>query len=679
MAENNTLTESQFDDTPAGWQKRWAAEFQAADKMLSKFHEKGDKVVKRYVDDREETLSGGTRLNLFTSNVQTLLAMLYGKTPNVEAKRRYFDPNDDVARVSAEIFERMLNYDIEKATDCFTEALRQALHDRLLPGLGMIRHRYVVQTEEVPGQPAITTKHPVTGEEMELAPAVPPTSKKSYEDVETDYVYWKDVKFSPCRTFEESRWWAFKAEMLKDQFVERFGEKKWKLVPKNAADPSKTNPLHLAADPWQRVEVWEIWDKEHRKRWMYVAGMAEILEDTDDPLGLDGFYPFPRPLASNLSTSLYLPVSDYYLAQDLYNEIDEVSEKIRQLAKAVAVRGVYDGAAGEVARLLTDTGNNELIPTNNFGAWKEKGGLKGAIDWLDITNIVDAMNKLREYRSELINLLFQVTGLSDVLRGAASAAQATATEQAIKAKFASVRMEWFQDELARFASDAQRIRAEIISKMFDPETILTRANVRYMNPADAQLAMQAVDLIKSEFYQYRISIRPEAIALADYAQAKQDRAEFLTAMATYLQSAQPLIAGFPPIAPFLFQMLQWAMSTLKGASTVEGLFDQMVGQINQALANPPPPKPDPKMQAEMVKLQGVKIKAQAESQKAQAAVMQTQLESRIDAGQAMLDVKTAMVQNQMDLSKMAAQARLDGLKTANAIAREKAKAREAKP
>ena len=81
------------------------------------------------------------------------------------------------------------------------------------------------------------------------------------------------------------------------------------------------------------------------------------------------------------------------------------------------------------------------------------------------------------------------------MRGQATSG-ATATEQALKAKFASTRVQEFQNEFARFASDAQKIRAEIISKHFDPQTIMERSNVRYMTGVNPQAAMEAIQMIK---------------------------------------------------------------------------------------------------------------------------------------------------------------------------------------
>jgi stress-induced morphogen len=104
--------------------------------------------------------------------------------------------------------------------------------------------------------------------------------------------------------------------------------------------------------------------------------------------------------------------------------------------------------------------------------------------------------------------------MSDIMRGQASQ-QTTATEQAIKARFASVRVQSMQDEFARFCSDTQRIKAEIISKHFEPQTIIERSNI--MRTPDAQFAEQAVQLIKDKFSEYRITVNPDSVSLTDFA------------------------------------------------------------------------------------------------------------------------------------------------------------------
>jgi hypothetical protein len=630
----------QFPDTTHGWADRWRVEMDSAEENQRKWVERGDKVVKRFLDNREATVGGDTRINLFTANVQTLQALLYGKTPQVDVKRRFADPGDDQARVAGEILQRLLNLDIERDSDSYATALENALSDRLLPGLGVVRLRYEAEFEE---QAEVAAVMDDLG--SVLAPAYTPEPTKSYECVETDYVYWKDFRWSPARTWDEVRWVAFKADMTYDALVERFGEGHAKLVPMNAKLAAKDEDSGDKNNPWSRAEVWEIWSKEHRKVQWWVCGYDQILDEKDDPLGLDGFWPCPRPMFANCTTTKLIPTPDFVLAQDLYDEVDDISTRITSLERAINVRGVYDKTNEGVKRLLAEAVGNELIPIDDFSMFKEKGGLQAVVDWLPLDMVVGALDKLREYRSELMALLYQVTGMSDIMRGQASG-KATATEQALKAKFASTRVQEFQNEFARFASDAQSIKAEIISKHYDPETILKQSNAQYMTGGDPQAAQAAIQLIKSDFYQYRIEVRPESVAMADMTAMKQERSEFLMAVATFLQSSQPVVAAAPWTAPFLLQMLQWSMAGFRGGSSIEGVLDQMVmaaqQQVKQQAMRPPPPDP---------KIEALKMKGQIDQQKAQTDMVVKKAGLQVDMQKAQMDLAVQQQKAKIELTK----------------------------
>jgi hypothetical protein len=485
MNESAPLKTDDYEDTPEGWAERWQAEMDASDSSLEKWHKSAEKCIDAYLDEKTRD---GMRLNLYASSVNTREAMLYGKTPTVDVARRFNDSGDDDGRVAGEILQRHLNGDIERPEDGFQRALRSVLNDWLRVGFGNLRWRYVRETEATDAVPAkkepVTSDvgQPVVGEDGQpqmrvVADEVPAGEKVTREDVEPDYVFWKDQRWSPARTFAEVRWWAFPALLSEETCKKQFGEK----LPMEVAAGSDDDKT--PATPWARSKVWEIWDKEHECVWFWCKGVKHVLKkkglehekngSLPDPLGLKGFWPFPEPLFSNLTTMKLVPRPDYAIAQDIYKAIDDKTERIDILSGALKASGVYDKTVGEFQGILKGK-ENKLVAAENFVALAEKGGIANCIAWLPLEPIVAAMDKLRESRTEDIGLLFQVTGDSDIMRGQAMAPGTTATEQAIKAKFASVRMQRAQDEFARFASDAQRIRGEIICKHFSPETILER-------------------------------------------------------------------------------------------------------------------------------------------------------------------------------------------------------------
>jgi hypothetical protein len=638
-----------FPKNPAGEQRRWGVEIKAARDWFRVFQEKGEKVVDRFLDEERSGNGPESHLNLFWSNVITVRALLYGKIPRVDVDRRFTDPEDDEARVGGEMLERLLNSDIERDDDNYTLALTYALEDWTLPGLGQCRVRYEVETSETEGTEAILDE---SGAEM--APAIPPQTVKSWEEAQVDYVQWKDFLYSPCRAWSEVRWVAFRAEMTRDQLKDRFGEDLGKKVPMRSKMPEV--PVAERAegsveDAWMRAEVWEIWCKEDRKVYWWASGMDIILDAKDDPLGLQGFFPCPKPLTTNTTTRKFIPKADFQLGQDLYNEIDELTTRIRLLESSVRVTGGYDAANVELGQMVTATAENKLIPIRNFASWMEKGGMAGAVAWFPIEPIVKAIEILSAKRQEKIALLFQVTGMSDIMRGQ-GVQPATATEQRIKAGFSSTRIQTKQDELARFATDVQKLRAEIISLHFDPQTIVDRSNV--LRTADAQMAQQAVQFIKSDFFRYRLQVRPESISLPDTAQLKQEGVEFLGAFSQFMGSIQ---GSNPAMLPFLLEVLKWTMSRFKGAATMEGVIDRAISQFTQMLqqqAQQPPP-PDPKM---MAAIADAKAKMQQTQMDAQVSQMETQ--QKMALGQ--MEMRNKVMQNQLDLKKLQAQAQAEVLK-----------------
>jgi hypothetical protein len=196
-----------------------------------------------------------------------------------------------------------------------------------------------------------------------------------------------------------------------------------------------------------------------------------------------------------------------------------------------------------------------------------------------------------------------------------------------------------QDEIARWATDLLRIKGEIVCKQFAPETIYERANVRFMSEADQAIAMQAIALLKTDYACYRIEVKPENVALADFASMKQERTEFLGALTTYFQAMAPIVQAMPDAMEDLLDVGAWVAAGIRGSSQIEGVFDRMRAKAKAAAEarknNPQQAPPDPKVQAEQMKQQTVAMqgqqKMQAEEFKLKANLVQGQAEVQNDA------------------------------------------------
>ena len=636
--------------SPTGWHNFWQKEMEASEKRLRTFTKQGNAVNDRFLDDRQggQDAFGDTRgdtpskLNFFYTNVSTMQAMLYGSTPQIDVAREHHDPDDDVARVAAVMFQRILQSDVEASGEDFPTALKAALQDRLLPGLGICRVRYEVETNKVP------SLDPVTMAMTEIEQVV-------YENAPIDYVHWQDFRWGWARTWAEVPWMAFRAFLTKEEATKRFSKQKADALEYKNQLPTGTENKDETYDTdqknnIQKAEIWEIWSKKDARVFWWSGGAEIILDAEDDPLQLDGFWPVPRPLTANMTTTLYQPKADYILHQDLYNEIDELQSRVSTITRAIKVVGVYDkSASGSVARMLKEGVENDLIPVDNWAMFAEKGGLRGTIDWFPVETVVATLQTLMQVRDQTIQLLDTVTGLSDMMRGGQNGQYTSDGSNQLQAKMGSIRVQALQDEFARFAGDLEALKAEVISKHYHPGSIIKQSSAEFLPNADLDKVQPALELMQSPAIKWRINIRPESIAMIDYAQLKSERTEFLMSMATYLQSAQAVVQAVPNSLPILLEMLKWGMAGFKGSNYLEGTMDQAIDMARQA---PQQQKDDGRAQEGQIKLQIEKMKMQMQQQK-QAGEMQ-----KIQA-KAQADMQTLHAKVQGEIAKINADSQAD--------------------
>jgi hypothetical protein len=594
---------------PVDASTKWLAELKLAKREDEKFIERGDKIIRRYRDDRKNFTTYGRRFNILWSNIQTMMPALYGKTPRAEVSRRWKD-SDPVGRTASVIIERCLQYEIDKGD--FDASMRLAILDRLLPGRGTVWVRF---EEKELAQPVDA----LPGEEGGEAQVMPNAPYK-YECTPVDYVFWKDVRYSPARCWDEVTWIARRVYMSQEDGIKRFGED-FKQVPLTH-EPVGLDEMEKMGveglDDMKKAVVWEIWSKTTKQVFWVSEGYSKTLDIKDDPLGLDNFWPCPKPLFSTQTTETLVPIADYSLYQDQAEEIDMLTNRIAMLVEAVKVVGVYDASQQGVQRMLSEGVNNQLIPVDTWAAFAEKGGLKGVVDFMPLDSVLQALRECYAAREQAKQVVYEITGLSDIIRGASMASE-TATAQQIKSQYASLRLKRLQTEVAQFASEVLRIKAQIMCDFYAPQTLVEMSGI--MGTMDAQYAEQAIMLLKSEPARgFRIEVASDSLVEMDEATEKQSRIEFLGAVGQFMDRALPVTQQVPELAPLMGEMLMFGVRAFKGGRMMESAFDEAMAKLN-APKPPEQPQPDPEqmkaeamMQVEQGKMQLEQAKIQTQGQ-----------------------------------------------------------------
>lgn len=601
-------------------------ELSASKKELERWSEAAERVVKRYLGGKPNNAGGsgdGGVFNLFWSNINILKAALYAKQPRADVSRRHKDATDDVARVGGLILERILNLDMDSRASDFDTALRHVIEDRLIPGMGQVWMRYEPTFVKQNIDPVIDQATGATlaeGGEFEVI---------GDEHVATDYVNWRDFRYSPARTWREVRWVARGVWQTREELKKKFGNKIGAAVPLMHSRSGKSSLPEN--DPWSKAQVWEIWNKDTRYVCWKVMGYNEVLGEQSDPLGLTDFFPCPKPLIANTTTSGFVPKSDYQMLRDQYVELDIVSARIALLEDAIRVAGVYDKSSAQLSQLISNRIQNVMIPADNWAMFAERGGIKGAVDWFPLDQITNALAMLREVKNGLMQDLYNLAGLSDIMRGATVASE-TATAQQLKAQYGNVRMQFMQGELAEFVQSSLAIKAEIMAAHFQPETLIRRSLID--KTPDAQFAQQAVELLRDKRMAiYSLAVDPDSMAMVDYAAEQEARTACVTAVGQFLQSAGPLIQSKPESMPFLMQILQWLLAGFKAGKQIEGVLDQAITAMQNA--PPKPPQENPAEQVAKAEVQATMMKAGADVKstmmKTQAKVQGDQMKAASDA------------------------------------------------
>jgi hypothetical protein len=610
----------------------WYKTIAAYERTYKRWEARADRIVKKYKDDSRYDRNPNARFNILWSNVQTIQPAIFARLPRPDVSRRFRD-NDPIGRVASMMLERALEFEIEHYGD-YKSAMNNAVLDRLLGGRGVSWVRYEphfeADTESEPDDGYQVTEDSDEAETPE-GEANENLERIEYECAPVDYVHWKEFGHSPgARTWEEVTAVWRKVYMSRPALVERFGEEIGGKVPLDTK-PADDKNSYRNEDGVYEALVYEIWDKETGKVFWISKSLGKILDKRDDPLQLENFWPCPKPLYSTLTTDSLEPIPDFVIYQDQARELDTLCDRIDGLINALKVRGVYDASSSELQRLFSEGENNTLIPVQNWMAFAEKQGMKGAIDLVDITPFAQALAQCYQAMEQVKGQIYELMGIADIQRGQTDPNE-TLGAQIIKSNNASGRLKTMQHAVVDFATSLLSIKAQIICNHFTDETLVQISGAMQLSEQDKQLIPQAIELLRDQAAKnFRIEVTSDSMIYQDEQQEKADRIAFLSAVGSFMQTALPAAQASPELTPMLCEMLKFGVTAFKAGKQLEGIIDQTADdlrkQYEQSKGQQKPPPPE--VQKLQMQAQMEQAKMQAQSQAKQADMqMQMQIEQQ---------------------------------------------------
>ena len=607
-----------------GTAQYWQMELDSSDQSEKDWRERGRAVVARYRDERE-TDGYGTGLskqfNILWSNTETMKGALFARMPKADVRRRYSD-NNPITRQVAIVLERALQYGNEVYSA--DKPIKAAIEDYLLPGRGVVWVVYepifVKEKIQVESLDEFGNMVMIDQEEERIA------DQRCY----FDYINWEDYRESPAKRPEDVYWKARRHLLTRDELIEK-GFKNAKDIPLNWSPEPTEGYQEEYSEIFSRAEVWEIWDKYTSKRFFISRGYNEVLAEDDDPYELENFFPCPDSLVAIRTNETNVPIPEFTLYQDQADELDRITTRISNLIEGLKRRGIYDASVPELSH-LADAGDNDFVPSENFAQLAAKGGLQQVFQQEDIAPIAQVLSGLYQQRNQVLDTIYQITGISDIIRGSTKASE-TATAQQLKAQFGSMRMRKKQSEIAEYIRDLFRLKAEIIAEHYEPETL---AAMTALTITPEMMQIMRDDKLRG----YSIDIESDATIFTDEEEEKKTRIEFLQSFGAYLQQAIGIANQSPALTPLAFQALRFLMGAWKVGRTFEDVIDrteaQLTQQAQQALQAGPQPS-----EAERIAAQKMQTEMAKEELKQQGKLADIQARERTSGNKVMTEAQSS--------------------------------------
>ena len=641
----------------------------------------------------------GRSFNILHSNVETLCPALYNSTPRPDVRRRYADP-DPVAKTAGDMIERALSFSIDNYD--FDSTMKLVIRDGEIVGRGVPRVRY---TPTFGADIIGPDGQPVLDEQGQPVPEL------VYQEVTCDYVPWRYFRRGPGRTWRDIPWIAFGDFLSKDE-MRKVNPELADLIPYNYSPEHDGKNKKVGIEETQifnRVLVWQIWDKDTRKVISIAPDYADApIAINDDPISVSGFFPTPRPYHPVTSTDSLTPVVPFEIYSDLVDELNELTQRITRLVKQVRPRGLYGGVEARDIAAWAEADDGELVQATNIQALTEGGGMDSAISWFPLDPVTKALNQLVVQREQVKQTIYEVTGLSDILRGASKASE-TATAQNIKQQWGSLRIQERQMEVARLARDLFRLKAEIIAGKFTWETLVAMTGIRVPTEIERQQArmmvqqfMQATQqaqasgqpgpsipedgekikgladgataeevqkLLASDIARtYRIDIESDSTIRGDLTRNQQTMNLFLQGTSQFATAMAPIVTEFKSMAPTAMEIYSSFARHFKLGKQAEDALDGMADLVRKDMQQKEQgPPPDPIAEADKARAQMQMAQMQAEAAARQQTMQMDQQKMQMDqqkmqmeqaARQQTVQMEQAAAQQKMQMEQAAAQQKL---------------------
>lgn len=588
----------------------WKTQIETAKSNLGKYYNQVEKCDEAYHNT-------DLNYNIFYSNTEILSANLCISNPKPDIQRRFLkrlEKNKLKSNTYATV-ARILGGAVEYVGDvaALDEEMLCAIKQLIVAGRGIIWIDYEPKIEK--------------------------------DDQGIEYVARREIRIESLQPKEflyssaekkNDVWWVARRHLLSRNDIRlRFGY---------SPDDSELKFKQDDETQLMRGEVWEIWDKNTKKRGFILLSDArcQMLEESDDPYTLESFFPVA---VIDYVTDKLTPVPEYMIYKKQADLLEVVAKRSAQISDEIKYVTLIGSQDKDIAQKISQARNGDVLSIPTVDIVSAVGSL---VATTPIDKAVQILEQLQLQKERLKADIYDVTGISDIMRGVTNA-QETATAQKIKGVFGSLRFQARQKKVQNFRRDIYRLIAEVVAEHYDEDTLADitctylpseqdKIEIKTAAHSGAQLNPEQADLLEQPTWNdvmgilrsdklrnYTVDVETTATAFDD---TEQQNAAIRELTQLYLQMVQSSDMLSPATLKGFIPLVKMNLSSIKVSSAVANQLEEAVEsaykQSEEEAQQPQQPNPEVlKAQADIeyrkgeleIKRQEVAIKQQEADRK----------------------------------------------------------------
>lgn len=543
--------------------KLWLRRIENEKKAHQKYRDQAEDSEKAV---RDENSNKPHQYNIHWANCKIMRSAIYASRPKPDVRRRYQKPDPEEKEL-AKLVERALEYQL----DCngFDTPSVAVVRDFVVSAMGVPRIVYDVKTTPLPDP------------RPEMADLMASVAEEDYEDtfeegleeiahqgLQLRHIPRKHFHWEPGHTdWKDVNWIAYESFPTRKEIKREYG-----VDVKASGDTQERESEKYEAD---EVQLFEIWDKRARKVLIVVEGHKEPLDEYEDPLRLQDFFPTPRPAFDNLKSDELIPKPDYCFISKQITSLNRLTQRRDNLVKEIKAVRLYDATLAEAMQALENAPDAANIPIPNLLGMLESSSGRADFDRvlaeLPMRDRIEVVQQLSVQIEAVKAEVYEVLGISDIVRGSSQASE-TATAQQIKGQWANVRLNDKTSEINRLWRDTLRMMAEIICEHFDDQQLFLMTGIQ-VTPRMRQIMTSDIGRA------YAIDIETDSTILKDDQEERQQKLEMVNVLLEKLQQIVPAVQSQLLPVELLQEILLFSISSYKHGKQLEDSIHALGPQL----------------------------------------------------------------------------------------------------